>query len=173
MIFAAVTQASSLQAIVAVCSTIIALLALGTSFYFGCLQRKHFRLSSRPILDIEVGCVDEILGLGNPGVGPAFVERFTATVDGVEIDLLSGDGINALMAELLFGDPNPPHLRVRGLLNGSVIAAGGTVRIVYSDVPLSDDHRNRIRLNYERVRLHVAYRCIYSEQYVVSHKGFG
>jgi len=173
MIFAAVTQASSAQTIVAVCSVIIAGLAFVTSLYFGCLQRQHFRLSSRPILDIEVGCVDEILGLGNAGVGPAFIERFTATVDGVEIDLLSGDGINALMSELLFGAPNQPYLRVRGLLNGSVIAADGKVRIVYSDEPLSDDHRHRIRLNYERVRLHVAYRCIYSEQFVVSHKGFG
>ncbi|MEN5204065.1 hypothetical protein ABE473_06360 [Stenotrophomonas sp. TWI700] len=166
-------SAPTSEVIVAVCGAIIAALALGTSFYFGWLQRKHFRLSSRPILDVEVGCIDEILGLANEGVGPAFVERFTATLDGVEIDLLSGDGIDTFISELLSGADTRPYLRVRGLLKGSVLAAGGSVRMVYSEAPLAIDHRNLIRLNYERVRLHAEYRCIYDNQFVVSHRGFG
>ncbi|WP_217536470.1 hypothetical protein, partial [Stenotrophomonas sp. GbtcB23] len=86
--------APSSEVIVASVSAVIALLALGSSFYFGWLQRNHFRLSSRPILDFEVGCVDEILGLGNHGVGPALIDKMTATIDDEEIDLLSADGLD-------------------------------------------------------------------------------
>jgi hypothetical protein len=55
------------------------------------------------MLDIEVGCVDTILGLNNEGAGPATLERFIATIDGTAIDLLSGSGIKEVMNTLLAG----------------------------------------------------------------------
>jgi hypothetical protein len=125
------------------------------------------------MLDIEVGCVDTILGLSNEGVGPAVLERFTATIDGAEIDLLSASGINKFVNKLLLGASPFPYMRMRGLLKDSVISAGGVVRIVYSEEPLSSDDRDRILENYQRVRLDAAYRCIYDGKFKATNNGLG
>ncbi|MEG2803157.1 hypothetical protein [Stenotrophomonas sp.] len=167
------SPASTAEPIVAACGLIVAALALVTSFYFGWLQRKHFRLSSKPMLDIEVGCVDTVLGLNNEGVGPATLERFIAAIDGEEIDLLSASGIDKFVNRLLSGATTFPDMRMRGLLKGSVIAAGGTARMVYSEEPLPTDHRDRILQNFQRVRLTAEYRCIYDCKFEATSAGFG
>ncbi|WP_367345761.1 hypothetical protein [Stenotrophomonas bentonitica] len=117
--------------------------------------------------------MDTILGLNNEGVGPAVLERFTATIDGAEIDLLSASGINELMNKLLLGATPFPYMRMRGLLKGSVISAGGSVRMVYSEEPVSIDHRDRILQNYQRVRLDAVYRCMYDGKFDATNAGLG
>jgi hypothetical protein len=64
-------------------------------------------------------------------------------------------------------------MRMRGLLKGSVIAAGGIVRMVSSEETVSTDHGDRIWRNCQRVRLTAENRCIYDCKFEATHIGFG
>lgn len=56
----------------------IALLALATSFWQGCEQRRHNRYTIRPLLSIQFLGLDstKTLRLVNNGFGPALIEEF-------------------------------------------------------------------------------------------------
>lgn len=79
--------------IIGLSSTVIALCALGFSFWQGAQARKHNRLSFRPHLTTWTHANAEkgyyAVELINNGLGPAVIEDFSVKVDGKRI---SGDG---------------------------------------------------------------------------------
>lgn len=79
------TKSEKIQSSLAI---FIAMTALMISVWQGCEQRRHNRLSVRPLLDFQtVGHNNtQSIQLANNGLGPAIVQGFYIDVDGQRLD---------------------------------------------------------------------------------------
>jgi hypothetical protein len=71
--------------VVAICATVIAVLALAVSVYEARATRRHDRISVRPFLELRVGLRQGStagLQLINAGLGPAAITKTVLTLDG-------------------------------------------------------------------------------------------
>jgi len=73
---------------IAISSVVIALCALGVSFWQGWVAREYSRLSSRPLLEIECNAfVNAGILIKNCGHGPAIVKSISVTSNNEEFQL--------------------------------------------------------------------------------------
>ena len=89
-------------------SQVIALCALGLTFYQGYQTRRHNRLSVRPQLHTSTG-KESFRGnnitvceayLANKGLGPAVINRFEVVKDDVPIEILEPNDISKIFTDI-------------------------------------------------------------------------
>lgn len=154
-------------------TTGIALLALATSFYFGWLQRKHARLSSKPYLTFQFGCIDEIVVVENAGIGPAIVRSYTAKFGEEDpIDLLSTNGIADFGALVFRGTSAPNGILATGIVDGSIIGVSKRSRTMWSELTIPDHTAGVLRANLANITLSIAYEDIYGGMHTAHHTGY-
>lgn len=74
--------------VVAICSLVVASLALGFSITFAEVQRRHNIRIAKPHMDIDLGTSTYLLRITNHGPGVARLVSFTGTAEGRNFDFL-------------------------------------------------------------------------------------
>ena len=94
------SKSEKLQSAIAI---FIAMMALFISLWQGCEQRKHNRLSVRPLLTFDVFSRNQTksIRLSNDGLGPALIKRFMITIDGEKLDAEKGNPWTAVLDKRL------------------------------------------------------------------------
>lgn len=73
------------ELITSVCAVLVAICALLVSIWQGCLNRKHYRLSSMPFISVYKVSNGE-LKIKNSGTGLAILKEFTFIINETEFD---------------------------------------------------------------------------------------
>lgn len=154
-------DAASTNNVIAATSALIALIALVTSIWALVLQRKHNRLSAKPIVDVVLGRDECIIEIVNCGLGPALLEGVSASIEGDIFDLMTVGGLDALAVALVGGigrDVDVTHLR---LTAPSPIQPGQVKSIMGLNRAVSPAELRAIRKRLRLLSLTFRYRCIY------------
>ncbi|PPC84922.1 MAG: hypothetical protein CTY37_09235 [Methylotenera sp.] len=85
-------------------SNVIALCALGATFWQGYLSRRHNRLSVKPHIEIAIGFnfiqQEYYINMLNNGLGPALITKIQLLVDGVEVDTQTSEVFCDVISEV-------------------------------------------------------------------------
>ncbi|MNM53363.1 hypothetical protein D3C81_644650 [compost metagenome] len=170
---AASVSALSSTDVIAIASALIALISLGLAAWIGRSQSKHFRLSSKPLLDLTFATSGTLVELENHGFGPAAIETFTAkTIGGEILDLLQTDQLPKLTAELVDGIQNVGPNFCGSLSHEGILGAGRTFPIVRIHRAFAPNEVEQVRQNFRGVEFTVTYRCIYGIRQTTRQEGF-
>jgi hypothetical protein len=124
--------------IVAICSLVVAVLALGFSIVSAEVQRRHNVRMAKPHVEIDLGANKHLVRLANHGPGVARIQSFTATRGDLSFDLLSMTELWGFCHWLVSGIQNDPITLSRTCLQkGSYIAPNTHSDIVLSTEELS------------------------------------
>ncbi len=151
----------TLETWLAICATFIAILGLALSIWSAAQQRKHDRLSVKPILSIYFTSSEVGYGwwLSNEGVGPARVAWFEVQVDGKVMnnwdDLLGALGASP-ETNYVFGIPSRAHYLPSAKIN------------LFSTK--DDKVAKLLRNGRSRVDLRACFCSLYEECWVVGYK---
>jgi hypothetical protein len=159
------------QELIGITSAAVALCALAFSLWQASQARKHNRLSVKPHLTTWVHRDDEkgrlVLDLINNGLGPAIIEHFFVTLDGVSLGHDSLEGIEKLLQKLF---PDTPYGASYAALEPGYAMASKErctivdVRFHNKPFPTAEVVEKAIK----RGRLEVTYRSFYEEQFRMS-----
>jgi len=155
------------QTVTAICSVIIALVALFISIWHAHTTRQHNRLSVRPCLNFHKVVTREppkaAIFLTNNGVGPAFIKEFRVYIDGkLQDDFKAPDwpevasmiGLVSRYAEgIIFGER-------------TAIAATKT-QLVFEVSITEEDEPSQILNAINRIDIFIKYESAYEKQYEV------
>jgi len=167
------SEAIASSELVALVTLAVALLALIASFYFGWLQRRHFQLSSKAMLDFTYSTHGALLELENHGFGPATLTKFTAKVDGEKpFDLMTSEGVDAYVRALLRGIPVVGNHRVATLSKNTIIGAGRKSLIISVDRTFTGAEQQVIFANFKTINVRAKYTCIYGKEMTANLRGF-
>jgi hypothetical protein len=89
--------------VVAICATVIAVLALAVSIDEARATRRHNRITVRPFLELRVGLPQggkAGLQLINAGLGPAAITRTVLSLDGQSLGDYGEESVNVLRSKL-------------------------------------------------------------------------
>lgn len=150
---------------IALCSVVIALIALGYSVYQGILQRRHQILSAKPMLEFHVSNGDTLLLIRNEGFGPASIVSFIAEKDGQVIDMTTGSGIKQFVGAAIEGLGRDFRYVGTRFDSGTVFGIGKEISVVTARGHLSDASRRKISEGLSRLKLSISYKCIYGKTY--------
>lgn len=106
------------NAVIAICSVVIAVASLAVSAYVAWATRKHNRLSVQPVLGFRTTySADDISGLLliNSGLGPAKIIKTWLTYDGVQFEEFNESNVNKFRSYLKEHDRSVrPHATTLG-----------------------------------------------------------
>ena len=151
--------------VTAICSGIIALLALGVSVWTGIQNRRHNRLSVRPRLridrltylksDVEVTVV-------NTGTGPAIIRNFSVTIDGIPI--VSNDRPVAAAAARQLEIPGQFGSYTPDPSVGDSLRPGESLKLLtLLNFPDEIEKRNDVHKKLLKIKFYIVYESIYGE----------
>lgn len=146
------SRSERLQSSVAI---FIATIALMISVWQGCEQRKHNRLSVRPLLNFDMISYNTTrsIKLSNNGLGPAVIKSFRLTLDGKQIDAEDGNPwASVIQARSLQGKYSAMYY----FADGSIIKPEETYSL-FTWTP-EDTARLDITIN-------IQYNSLYEEEY--------
>jgi hypothetical protein len=152
--------------IVAGVSVVIALAALGVSVWEGVENRRHSRLSVRPLLRIDCMGMRQppiSITLINSGVGPAIVKSFEVRVDGKPVDSSNLHPMDEALIKV--GLTAEKYIYFTPWLD-EAISPGERLEILKfpnAEIPLAT--ANHIRAVLPRLRVHVRYCSIYEQHF--------
>lgn len=159
--------------IIASASAIIALASLGLAWWIGSRQSKHFRLSSKPLLELNLSTSGLLVELENHGFGPAALEKFTATYgEGTVLNLLRVEEVRTLTRELVAGVEAVGPNYCGALSKDGIIGAGRKFPVVRIERAFKPDEVDRVRANFRRITFSMTYRCIYGTRETTTQVGF-
>jgi len=156
---------------------IIALSAVGVSFYTGLINRKHNILSVKSLLQIESDFTPKNSSIDftivNHGIGPAIIVSYKFFVNGEEILGNLSDNFNA---RKIFGnDPEVQNIKdsVTEYSPGAAISPGAPKKILSFDFSDSSYINDSIGINLllhewkkliiEKLRIEIIYELMYKE----------
>ncbi|MDC5857447.1 hypothetical protein [Vibrio europaeus] len=158
----------SLEVIISIASSVIALCALLFTVWQGVQTRKHNRISYKPHLtswshkEQQKGVF--ALDIINNGLGPAVIKKFTISVDGEALDG-KGPALVESAVRRIFADKRySAHYEFMGA--SYVMGAKDRCRVVVikfegTTVPTSDEVEQAI----ERARLEIHYESFYGDSF--------
>ncbi len=155
---------------VAMTSAFIALLALFATIYTSLIQRKHNRLSSKPLLNIVLNSAEKKLSIANSGLGPAIIKEVEAILDGRIYNLLIESDADSFAEAACAGLRTDTYYAWMALDQDAVIAAGSSELMLW----VKTDQRDEWNLTYgalDRTALKVVYQSIYKESSTCTHLG--
>ena len=156
---------------IAICATIISLIALGFGIYQSHLTRKHNKLSVRPILAIsKLSQYDKGLNytLLNNGLGPAIIKKFGVLIDEKVVD--EGDNIIFSALEKL-GVPSD-DVGYFTLENGEAYNVGEQLILLgFVDKDSKPDKYSNLNKVMPRFKFYIEYECIYGESFKLRSNG--
>lgn len=140
--------------IVAICSLVVAVLALGFSIASAEVQRRHNIRVARPHMDIELGVISHVLRVTNHGPGVARLVAFSATTEVGTFNLLEPSQFYQF-CDWLMNDPIEQISIERNVLAvGSYIAPGLSIDTILltkklgaADLSRLDEKNNWIEFN--------------------------
>ena len=151
--------------------TVLALSALGLTFYQAWLSRRHNHLSVKPHLlwESQRNWSDEGLTLSllvkNNGVGPAVIQDIKLSIDGKSFSDKAHDPVEQLAA-LLFANKVPYHVAAHAFPGqGSAMPSQAVIefaRIVFPGMKKSQEAALGKVL--DRANLKVVYECLYGRK---------
>jgi hypothetical protein len=148
--------------IVAICATLIAVVSLAVSVYEGLETRRHYRLSVRPLLKLDVSLhpgQTSGLRLMNVGLGPAVITETHLTVDGQPLGAFSESNVNPVRDSLgLASRPAAVTFASTEYLDTNYDRYLLSVEDYDPDV-----HANFIDLLRRRLRLDIHYESLYDD----------
>jgi hypothetical protein len=131
---AALTHASSL---IAVLSPIVALCALGVSIWQFRTNRKHYELSSQPLLDVVVRHGSD-RGVGihliNHGLGPAIIRSARLTAGTKHYNLLSTSELQQLAGDIA----ETISTKIHRYDPGSILGPTTSIEVFWIDDPKAE-----------------------------------
>lgn len=145
--------------ITAICAIVIALASLAVSIVEARANRKHNRVSVRPVLqlirvkmhgDLRVG-----LELTNVGLGPAMILDTDVTLDGIAIGKWDRNTF-----DLMLGSNKPPP-NFSALYDGAVIPAGDDRFLIFIDNFKANSHAWFWELIAHRLSVEITYESVY------------
>ena len=152
--------------VVAICSILIAIMALIVSILEARAARKYNEYSVRPLLEISYRRDGGWAGihLVNYGLGPAVVENTVLEVDGNIVGKWETDDIEQILADHKVLWPVVTSLR-----DGRVIGVGYDSPLYgLKDYDSFKDDRGFWRLICDRVYLEIYYRSLYGEHFMAT-----
>ena len=145
-------------------SNVIAICALGTTFYQAHLTRNHNRLSVKPHLTTwheSMSDGQEVFEIINNGVGPALIKEFKIFVDGQEV---TGEGVDIVSncLKIIFSAYKLSIINSGYLGNGYVMSAKEhRTLITFAFEENNEPSDAEFEFLTNRVRLLVKYESIY------------
>lgn len=155
--------------VIAAVGVAIAILALLTSVWTLIMQRKHNRLSAKPLVDVVLGRDKCILELTNCGLGPALLCEFVATIGDESFDLMTDEGLERLAGSVIGVIGRPIRVTPLRLTNDSPIIQGERKPILTLREPFTPDELDEIRARLRRVALRFKSRCLYGDVHIGEH----
>ncbi|MDT3487489.1 hypothetical protein [Stenotrophomonas maltophilia] len=150
---------------IAICSALIALIALAYSIYQGIVQRRHQILGAKPILEFHVSNGKDLLVIRNEGFGPASITSFTAEAGGNVFDMTTRGGIRRFVEAVTAAIDQPFPFEGTRFDSGTVFGVGKEVTVVSSAAELTYANRQKVTEGLASLKLSIEYTCIYGEIY--------
>lgn len=158
----------SLEVIISVASSLIALCALCFTIWQGFLTRKHNRISYKPHLtswshkELQQGIF--ALDVINNGLGPAVIKEFTISVDGEAIEGKGSSLVESAIRKIFAGKRYTAHYEFMGA--SYVMGAKDRCRVVVikfegTTIPTTNEVEQAI----ERTRLEINYESFYGDKF--------
>nr|WP_154583184.1 hypothetical protein [Stenotrophomonas pavanii] len=166
---AASSAGHSASDIVAICSLVVALLALGFSIAFAEVQRRHNIRVARPHMDIELGVISYVLRVTNHGPGVARLVAFSATTEGRTFNLLDPSEFYEF-CDWLMDDPiEQISIERNALAVGSYIAPGLSVDTINLTKKLGAADTIRIDEKTNSIEFNISVSSLYDKIYTDYH----
>lgn len=155
----------SADTITAICSIIIAGLALIITLWQGYVTRKHNRLSVTPRLCFSQTIVPEEKSkkVTNKGIGPAIIKKVRIYLDGKQIEYRDLRALWVLNHNLKLSKDQRPL--VRGFGKEEMISAGEEI-IIFS-IKTSDSIEKALK-EFNRIDMAIDYKSIYGDFFTES-----
>ena len=152
--------------IITLSAIIISILALFTAVYGAYLQRKHFRLSVKPLLRIDRNTNHELNELSfvlhSCGVGPAIIIEHKLFFDNIEIKKVDYGSLHKLIIDL--------EIPVKSV-SGGFLLIGDSFPTNETFLLLSFDFDRMVNNNeVEKIKSHFIFQIIYSDIYNKKYK---
>ncbi|MEZ9567202.1 hypothetical protein AB4226_18990 [Vibrio artabrorum] len=158
----------SLEVIISVASSLIALCALCFTVWQGVLTRKHNRISYKPHLtswshkEFQQGVF--ALDVINNGLGPAVIKKFTISVDGEAIEGKGPALVESAVSKIFSDKRYTAHYEFMGA--SYVMGAKDRCRVVVikfegTAIPTAGEVEQAI----ERARLEIHYESFYGDSF--------
>ena len=165
----------SWEAIAGLSSALIALCALGFTYWQVCISRRYNKLSVIPYLttwsNLEYEKGTYTVNIMNNGVGPALIKSFQIFVDGQKVD---GYGLGLIEKALTILFPAHKYNSYKAFLSDGYMMASNEKRVLVSIqfVGLSYPKTEEIDQVNKRVKIVIDYESIYSEKHVYDSSKF-
>ena len=155
--------------VVAICSFIVAVLALGASIAFAEVQRRHNIRVARPHVDIELGVVSYILRVTNHGPGVAKMSALSATIGAKSFNLLEISEFNRFCEWLTEIEGKRVSIQRNILTTGSYVAPGTSVDVISLTSKLSQPDSVALDKKVPYIAFDVSVLSLYERLYTDHH----
>lgn len=155
--------------IVAICSLVVALLALGFSIAFAEVQRRHNIRVARPHMDISLGVVTYVLRVTNHGPGVARLVAFSATTEGGTLNLLEPSQFEKFCDWLMKDAVEPIFTERNMMVVGSYIAPGLSIDTILLTKNLGDTDKRLISQKINSIEFNISVSSLYGKIYADYH----
>ena len=152
---------------IALSSGVVALCALGVSFWQGHVASKHNRLSARPHLKVDCHAKDDEISCSiiNVGLGPAFLDELLFSIGGTEYDFF-GDSFMGFVDHFRNPLMSETNFYVHRVPPGTAISAGESFLIFRTvEHPLMQTHLDSVNSLLPRIQSMSRYRSMYGERF--------
>lgn len=164
-----ISESISNSDVIAICSLIVAALALGFSIAFAEVQRRHNVRVAKPHMDIDLGTAAHVMRLKNHGPGVARLLAFSATAGGREFDLLTRKDVEAFSLFLGEGLGRPGRIAGQVHAIGAYLAPGYSSNILSIQESLSLQDQVRLRRKLVSTSFRISVSSIYDKIYTDVH----
>lgn len=146
--------------IISICAIIIAILSLFVTVYESYQQRRHDRLSVKPVLQVIFSTENNWEGfkLKSSGLGPAVISWIEVFVDGKLVH-----GWQEAMERLNLSIPE--RHSINAVYSKDVLRPNETVNLFFVD---NSKNMNDLRKNNKRIRINICYCSFYDECWLAS-----
>lgn len=164
-----ISESISNSDVIAICSLIVAALALGFSIVFAEVQRRYNIRVAKPHMDIDLGTADHLMTLKNHGPGVARLVAFSATAGAKEFDLLTRKDVEAFSRYLGEGIGRSVHLSGQVHAIGAYLAPGHSSNIVSIGESLTAQDQVGLRRRLMSTSFRISVSSIYDKIYTDVH----
>lgn len=155
--------------IAAMSSVFVAICALVVSLWQGHIMRKHNRLSSKPVIDMNLHVTTQkvCLEILNCGLGPGFLQALDVSHGGTTYNLM-----DEVSLQRYFEGVAPRSLGVNPTLgqhNFNAVIPVGTISIMEVPGAFKINVPQHVSQTIRGARFSIKYKCIYGVEYTATH----
>ena len=153
--------------IIALSSGVVALCAFFVSIFQTFYTMRHNKLQVRPLLSIESASDtgEKFVAIHNLGLGPALIERVTATYRGLTYDLLTQGGLDAVTDHIHGYDGEACRIYTNCLQKRSSIPSSGCEKLIRIHCPEGSGYEDAIDAFIQSLVVEAEYVCIYGTRH--------